>query len=55
MEENIIKAHANCIIALKDLTPIEALEVLDSLRYGLIKSHNIDRPNPLPELSWNKK
>ncbi len=54
MEEKIINAHANCMIALKDLTPMEALEVLESLKYGLIKSHNIDRPNPLPKLSWNK-
>ena len=54
MKEKIIDAHTNCILTFKNLTPIEALEVLESLKYGLIKSHNIDRPNPMPDLSWNK-
>jgi hypothetical protein len=43
MEEKIIDAHAKCMIALMNLTPIEALNVLENLRNGLIKSHNIDR------------
>ena len=51
MKEKIQKAHVECLIALCNLTPIEAVEVLESLRYGLIKSHNIDRPNPFPDLS----
>jgi hypothetical protein len=44
MKQEIVDAYANCIIALKDLTPYQALDILNNLRSALIKSHSLETP-----------
>ena len=38
MNEKIIKAYADIVIAVQDLTPVEALGIFEVLKYGLLKS-----------------